>query len=160
MNTTQPTTVTEAANEQTAPMDRRLVWIMAVACGVSVANLYYMQAILVDIGRTFHTSINQMGIVATLGQIGFACGLLLIVPLGDSYSKRTLIVGLLVAVTVALMGIALAPTLLLLLIASFAVGITTIVPQVIVPFAATLAGEQERGRVVGTVMSGFIDLHM
>ena len=138
------------------PMSSRLVWIMAVACGVSVANLYYIQPILVDMGRTFHTSVNQMGIVATVGQIGFATGLLLIVPLGDSYSKRTLIVSLLIAVSIALIGIAIAPTLLFLMVASFAVGLTTIVPQVIVPFAATLASTLERGRVVGTVMSGLL----
>jgi predicted MFS family arabinose efflux permease len=83
-------------------------------------------------------------------------GLLFIVPLGDSFDRRNLITLTLIAVTIALVGTALAPSIGLLAIASFAVGATTIVPQVIIPFAATLAHPQQRGRVVGTVMSGLL----
>jgi len=137
-------------------MDRRLTWIMAIACGLSVANLYYVQPILADIGHTFHVSVNQVGAVTTLGQIGFAAGLLLVVPIGDIFSKRALIVSMLVAVTIALIGVAIAPTLPFLIVASFILGIATVVPQIIVPFAATLANARERGYVVGTVMSGLL----
>ncbi len=146
------------ADDTTSPasMDRRLIWIMAIACGLTVANLYYVQPILADMGRTFHVSISQVGAVATLGQIGFALGLLLVVPIGDIFSKRTLIVGMLGAATIALVAVALAPTLPFLIVASFILGIATVVPQIIVPFAATLANTHERGNVVGTVMSGLL----
>ncbi|GAC1626235.1 MAG: MFS transporter [Ktedonobacteraceae bacterium] len=154
MSTTHPA----ASIEHAAPprMNQRLMWIMAVACGLSVANLYYVQPILADMGRTFHISVNQIGAVTTCMQIGFALGLLLIVPLGDIYNKRTLIVSMLVAVSVALVAVALAPTLPFLIVASLLLGVTTVVPQMVVPFAAILADARDRGRVVGTVMSGLL----
>ncbi|QBD83536.1 MFS transporter [Ktedonosporobacter rubrisoli] len=137
-------------------MDRRLVWIMALACGLTAANLYYSQPILVDMGKSFAVSVDQMGIIATLGQLGYAAGLLFIVPLGDSYNRRSLIVGSLIAVTLALIAMALAPNVTLLAVASLLVGITTVVPQIIIPFAASLAPAHERGRVLGIVMSGLL----
>jgi predicted MFS family arabinose efflux permease len=140
----------------TGRMDRRLVWLLAIACCISVANLYYSQPILTDIGRSFHLSVNEAGFIATLGQLGYASGLLFIVPLGDRYNRRTLIVCMLVAVTIALLAMAVAPNIILLAIASYAVGVTTVVPQLIVPFAASLAADHERGQVIGTVMSGLL----
>lgn len=137
-------------------INNRLMWIMAVASGLSVANLYYIQPVLAEIGRTFHVSVNQVGGVTTTAQIGFALGLLLIVPLGDIYNKRRLIVSMLVAVSISLVAVALAPTFPILLVASLALGLTTVIPQMIVPFAAILANNHERGRVVGTVMSGLL----
>jgi predicted MFS family arabinose efflux permease len=132
------------------------VWIMAVACAFAVANLYYIQPMLADMARDFSITVNSIGFIATLGQLGYASGLLLIVPLGDNYNQRTLIVATLGAVSVALVGMALAPTLWLLGLASYAIGLTTVVPQLIIPFAANLAPTQTRGRVVGMVMSGLL----
>jgi len=137
-------------------MDRRLVWVLAIACCISVANLYYSQPILADIGRSFHMSVDQAGFIATLGQLGYASGLLFIVPLGDRYNRRTLIVCMLIAVTIALAAMAVAPNITLLAIASYAVGVTTVIPQLIIPFAASLAADHERGQVIGTVMSGLL----
>ncbi|MBO0782657.1 MAG: MFS transporter [Ktedonobacteraceae bacterium] len=129
---------------------------MAVACALSIANLYYVQPLLADMGQSFHTSADQMGVVATLMQLGFATGLLLVVPLGDRYNRRTLIVGMLGVVTLALILVALAPTVTVLVVAGFVLGFATVVPQIIVPLAASLAAPFERGRVVGTVMSGLL----
>jgi Arabinose efflux permease len=144
------------AQEQSKSLDGRLVWLMAVACGLSVANLYYIQPLLASIGHEFAASAGQIGFVATMSQIGYACGLLLIIPLGDIINQRKLIVWMLVAVMVALGIMALAPSLFILSFASLLVGLTTIVPQLIVPYAASLASEGKRGRVVGTVMSGLL----
>ncbi len=156
MEQTRTATVTEIAAVETTTIDTRLVLIMAIACGISVANLYYIQPMLADMGRSFAVSAGQIGFIATLSQLGYASGLLLIVPLGDSYNQRTLIVSMLVVVTMALCFMALAPTISLLAIASYVLGLTTVVPQIIVPFAANLAPEHARGRVVGTVMSGLL----
>jgi predicted MFS family arabinose efflux permease len=104
----------------------------------------------------FHVSASQIGTIATLGQIGYTIGLLLIVPLGDKLNQRTLIVTTTVAVTISLAIMAFAPTLALLGVASLLVGIATVAPQLIVPYAASLAPEQSRGRVVGSVMSGLL----
>jgi predicted MFS family arabinose efflux permease len=123
---------------------------------MTVANLYYVQPLLADIGKTFAASESSVGFIATITQLGYALGLLLIVPLGDSFDRRDLVTFTLAAVTVALIATAAAPNITFLAIASFIVGITTIGPQIIVPFAATLAPPQERGRVVGTIMSGLL----
>ncbi|GCF07825.1 MFS transporter [Dictyobacter arantiisoli] len=136
--------------------DRRLVWLMAVACALAVANLYYIQPMLASMARDFSVSVGQVGVVATMGQVGYACGLLLIIPLGDNYNQRKLIVGMLVAVIIALVAMALAPSILLVTVASFLVGLATVVPQLIIPYAASLAPEKARGQVVGTVMSGLL----
>ncbi|GHO52233.1 permease [Ktedonobacter robiniae] len=147
----------EEIHKVNAPqLSPHLVLLLAVVCGLAAANLYYVQPVLADIGHEFAVSVNQVGVLATLSQLGYAVGLLLIIPLGDRYNRRTLIVTMLVAVTVALIAMALAPTLMFLSIASFAVGVTTVVPQLVVPLAASLARPQERGRVVGTVMSGLL----
>ena len=129
---------------------------MAVGSGLAVANNYYAQPLLADMGHYFGVSDRRMGLVAMLSQVGYATGLLLFVPLGDRLERRSFILVMLGAVTVALLGVAAAPSFAWLAAASLAVGITTITPQLLVPFAAHLAGPTERGRVVGTVMSGLL----
>ncbi|MFP2926336.1 MFS transporter [Pyxidicoccus sp. 3LG] len=133
-----------------------LVWFMAAASGATAANLYYNQPLLGDIGRELAVTGGALGLVPTLTQVGYAAGMLFIVPLGDSLERRRVIVTMSVLVTLALVGVALAPTLPWLVVASFAVGATTVIPQLLVPFAAHLAPAEQRGRVVGTVMSGLL----
>jgi predicted MFS family arabinose efflux permease len=137
-------------------IERRTLAAMAAGCGLSVANNYYAQPLLADMGRSFGVPDRCMGLVAMLSQVGFALGLLLFVPLGDRLERRSFILVMLGAVTAALLGVAAAPSFPWLAAASLAVGVTTITPQLLVPFAAHLAGPQERGRVVGTVMSGLL----
>jgi len=153
---TSTVSISETAQDILTPLDRRLVWMMAVACAFSIANLYYVQPLLALMGQSFRLSVNQIGGVATLMQLGFAAGLLLVVPLGDRYSRRTLIVHLLVVVTIALLLVAIAPTVSVLSVAGFFLGFATVAPQLLVPLAASLAAPFERGRVVGTVMSGLL----
>ena len=129
---------------------------MAVGSGLAVANNYYAQPLLADMGRHFVASDRRMGTVAMLSQVGYAAGLLLFVPLGDRLERRSFILVMLGAVTIALLGVAAAPSYAWLAAASLAVGVTTITPQLLVPFAAHLAEPAERGRVVGTVMSGLL----
>jgi len=137
-------------------ISRPTVWIMAVGCGLSVANLYYNQPLLALIAGDFSVSARQAGLISTLGQVGYGLGLLLFVPLGDLLERRRLILVMLGATTIALAATALAPSFFWLAVASLAVGAMTIVPQLIIPFAAGIAGPTERGKVVGTVMSGLL----
>jgi predicted MFS family arabinose efflux permease len=129
---------------------------MSVACGLSVANLVYAQPLLAAMGHSFAVSIDQVGFAATLGQFGYAIGLILIAPLGEKYNQRSLIVIMLCALTVALIGMAVAPTVALLTIASCTIGVTSIITEFIVPFAASLASSNERGRIVGTMATGML----
>lgn len=137
-------------------LSRGLILLMAVTSGLAVANLYYNQPLLADIGRSFGASADAVGYVSVLTQIGYALGMLLFVPLGDTLERRRLLCGLLVAVAVSLVGFAAAQSLPWMYIASFAIGITTVVPQIVLPLAAQLAAPEERGKVIGTVMSGLL----
>jgi predicted MFS family arabinose efflux permease len=148
---------TPDAGPGTAPAPPSLpIGLLAFTAGAAVANLYYNQPLLPAIGRAFGVADGRVGLVATATQVGYAAGLLLFVPLGDVVERRRLIVTLLVVVAVALGAVAAAPGLGWLLGASLALGLTTVVPQVVVPFAAGLAPEAQRGRVVGRIMSGIL----
>lgn len=133
-----------------------LVLTLAVATGVAVANLYYAQPLLADIAHSFRATDGQAGLVVTLTQVGYAVGLAFLVPLGDVLDRRGLVVTVLIGAAASLLASALAPSILLLALIGLAVGITSVVAQILVPFAADLALEGERGRVVGTVMSGLL----
>lgn len=137
-------------------LTRSLILLMAVVCGVSVANLYYIQPLESQIAATFHLSQSATGIAAMLTQVGYALGLLLFVPLGDMCERRSLILRMLALVALSLMSFSFSPNYGILLGASFAIGITTIVPQVIVPYAAHLSAPENRGKVIGVVMSGLL----
>lgn len=137
-------------------MPPRLVVVFAVACGLVVANNYYAQPLLNTLAEFYHTNAGTVGLIVTLAQIGYAAGLLFVVPLGDLVNRRRLIVIALGVTVVALAAMAFAPTLHFLLGAALLVGLFSVVAQVLVPFAASLAAERERGKVVGAVMSGLL----
>jgi predicted MFS family arabinose efflux permease len=137
-------------------MGRALVLLFAVACGVSAANLYYAQPVLPSIVKTFGTSSGSAGLIVTFAQIGYAAGLVLLVPLGDLLPRRRLVPLLLSLTTVALIVSSAAPDIGVLVAVSLLVGAGSVAAQVLVPMAATLAGEARRGHVVGMVMSGLL----
>lgn len=145
-----------ARTARTARLPGRLVLLFAVACGLVAANLYYAQPVLDAIAQSFHASAATAALVVTLSQVGYAVGLLFVVPLGDLLDRRRLVVGVLIGTAVALAAAAFAPSIGLLAGIALAIGVTSVVAQVLVPFAASLAGDAERGRVVGTVMSGLL----
>jgi predicted MFS family arabinose efflux permease len=132
------------------------VWTLAAVGALAVANLYYNQPLLAEIGHEFGAARGQAGMISTLTQAGYAVGLVLFVPLADVREHRSLIVALLVCVSAALAGVAAAPTLGWLAGASFVLGLTTVVPQIIIPFAAGLAEPERRGKVIGTVVGGLL----
>jgi len=132
------------------------VHLLALSVGVIVANIYYVQPLLAAMARTFSVSVSMIGLVAMLTQVGTAIGMLIFVPLGDSRDRRALLTLLLTGACVALCGVATARNLIWISIASFAVGAFGAAVHVIVPFAAQLAPENSRGRVLGTVFSGLL----
>ena len=137
-------------------LGQRLTWVMAITSGAAAANLYYNQPLLVAIAENLHTPAHATGLLPMLTQIGYAVGIFLLVPLGDLLERRNLILTMLGATVIALGAAAASPNITWLMIASLAIGVTTIVAQLIVPFAAQLAKPHERGRVVGKVMSGLL----
>jgi predicted MFS family arabinose efflux permease len=137
-------------------MTAGLTFMMAAACGLIVANLYYAQPLAGPIAASIGLPEHLTGLIVTLTQIGYGLGLLFIVPLGDLVESRKLIVTMIGAVTVALVAAGLSTAALPFLAASLAIGLASTAVQMIVPFAASLAPEEHRGRVVGNVMSGLM----
>ncbi|WP_189308898.1 MFS transporter [Streptomyces brasiliensis] len=134
----------------------RLVALFAVASGMTVANLYYAQPLLSSLSVVFHVSAATAGTLITFTQVGYVIGMVFLVPLGDRLEKRSLITALLTITTLALVAAGLATGFPMLLIASLISGATSVVAQILVPFAASLAPDHTRGRVVGRVMSGLL----
>jgi len=139
-----------------AGISRPLVLLLALTCGAAVASLYYAQPLLHTIARAFSVSDGTAGLLVTVSQAGYVIGLALLVPVGDLLERRRLIAALLVVTAAALGLAAAAPTFILFAAALGVVGVTAVVAQIVVPMSASLAGDHERGSVVGTVMSGLL----
>jgi predicted MFS family arabinose efflux permease len=133
-----------------------LVAFLGFAAGATVANIYYSQPLLHAISTHFHSGAALTSTISVATQLGYASGLLVFVPLGDSVERRTLIVGSIVGTALILTAAAFSTNLPLLILASYLLGLICITPQLIVPYAAAMAEPSTRGRTVGTVMSGLL----
>ena len=137
-------------------MTRGLTLLFAVAAGAAVGNLYWAQPLLEFIARDLHSSTATAGWLVTATQLGYAVGILLIVPLGDRLDRHRLVPVMLLISALALGACAAAPSMTVLLIAITAVGLTTVAGQLLTPLAGDLATDADRGRVVGVVVSGIL----
>jgi predicted MFS family arabinose efflux permease len=137
-------------------MTRRRTLLFAVAGGAALGNLYWAQPLLDLIARDLHASPAAAGLLVTVTQIGYAAGILLIVPLGDVLDRRRLVPAMMLCAAAALAACALAPSIGVLLVALTLLGLTTVSGQVLTPLAGDLADESDRGRIVGTVASGIL----
>ena len=140
----------------TATLDKGVVLLFAIACGLAVGNVYYAQPLLDAMADAFGLSPGSIGIVMTLTQVGYGLGLLLLVPLGDLLNRRRLIVTQTLLSAAALLMIALASNSAWLLIGVTLTGLLAVVTQVLVAYAATLAVPAQRGKVVGVITSGIV----
>jgi predicted MFS family arabinose efflux permease len=131
------------------------VLAMALASGMTVANLYYSQPLLAQMGRTFGVG-NAAGYIPAFTLVGLIVGMILFVPLGDMFERRNLIVAVCTFAAVAAGAVALAPNFACLAIASLVLGTASIVQHLILPMAALIAPARERGKIVGIVLSGMI----
>jgi len=132
------------------------LWIMTIATGLVVANLYYNQPLLEDIARTFHCSRGKAGQVSMLTQIGYASGMLFLAPLADMFKRKRLMVIIFAFIVLSSLLTALAPNINILIFASFLLGASSMIPQLLVPMAAHLAKPHERGKKIGVIMSGLL----
>ena len=138
------------------PLSRALIFLLAGGAGLAVASLYYAQPMLGLLGEETGASVREVGLVPTLTQLGYAFGILLLAPLGDRFDRKKIIVIKSAVLAVALLLAGAAPSVGLLLLASLVMGVSATMAQDIVPAAATLAPEEHRGKVVGTVMTGLL----
>lgn len=133
-----------------------LIILLATACGIIVANLYYAQPLIGLISNVIGLSNSSAGLIVTLTQIGYVVGLLFLVPLGDIVENKKLIIILLLLSAAALTATVFVKSAIMLLVASFFIGLGSVAAQVLVPFVSYLSSENARGRVVGNVMSGLL----
>lgn len=143
-------------NNSTDLLSPGLVLLLASGAGFSVATLYYSQPILGVLGSDIQASEGAVGMVPMLTQLGYALGILLLAPLGDRYDRRGIILAKAFMLMLALLLGSIAPGVGTLLAASLVIGLAATLAQDIVPAAATLAPETQRGKVVGTVMTGLL----
>jgi predicted MFS family arabinose efflux permease len=134
----------------------RLVALMAAATGAVVANLYYAQPLLHEVARSFGTGTAATSTVVTFTQVGYAAGLLLVVPLGDLHPRRFLVVLVFLVAGAFLVVSAVAPSLWVFELGALATGCASVGGQIMVPLAADLAPAERRGRVVARIMSGLL----
>ncbi|HQU27051.1 MAG TPA: MFS transporter [Acidimicrobiales bacterium] len=138
------------------PLTGRLTTLMAVAIGIIVANLYYLQPLLHQISHDFSVGITHATLLMTLIQAGYAVGLAFVVPLGDVIARRKLAVGIFVLSAAMMLLTATLHSFLLLTLVMLVIGLTSVGGQVLIPLAADLAAESQRGRVIARVMSGLL----
>jgi predicted MFS family arabinose efflux permease len=132
------------------------VLVMALCTGLIVANLYYCQPLIILVAKQFGIAEATAGRITYLTQAGYAAGLLFMVPLGDMLEKKKQILGTTAFTILSLIVAAMSPNFQVLQIASFFIGFTSIVPQLILPMAAQLADPAQRGKIIGNVMSGLL----
>lgn len=138
-------------------LPKPLVWLFAVASGLSVANVYYAQPLLDVLAREFNLTQSNSGLVITATQLGCALALLLLVPLGDMLNRRRLMLAQLALLCLALAALAGAASTFTLLLGMLLAGLLgTAMTQGLIAYAASAAGAHERGRVVGTAQAGVV----
>ncbi len=133
-----------------------LLYLLSISAGLVVANLYYNQPLLHDIALSLKVTDSQVSNIALSTQIGYALGLLFIIPLGDKVSNLKIIRLNFLVLVLSLLGAALSQSLSLLIFSSFLIGFTSTLPQLFVPMVAHLSDDKGRGRAIGIVMSGLL----
>lgn len=132
------------------------VGLLATGAGLTVAGIYYNQPILPTIASELHASSAQVGYVPMLTQLGYAAGIVLFAPIGDRFERRRVIVAKSIALVLALLGAAAAPSIVTLCAASLLIGLFATTAQDFVPAAAAMAPPATRGKIVGSVMTGLL----
>lgn len=151
----QANTIDTPQQKEVGP-SRSLLFSLSVGAGLSVAAIYYNQPMLGNIGQDFHSSVSATGLIPTLTQVGYALGILLLIPLGDRFNRRHVILAKGLMLALALILCSFMPSLNGMLATSLIIGIMATMAQDIVPTAAILAPDAQRGKAVGTVMTGLL----
>lgn len=134
----------------------RLILLLAFAGAMSAANLYYSQPLLPIIAASLHATVDDIAYLPAVTQAGFALGIVALLPLADMLERRWLIACVLTCLSAALLLHALAPGKTIIYVASFLIGLTGVVPQLLTPFASGSVPPQMAGRAVGVVLSGIL----
>lgn len=146
----------QGIQNSTATLPKHILWLMAIGAGLVVANLYYNQPLLGMMAQELKRSEAATSKIAMFTQIGYAVGLLLIIPLGDMFRRRKIILIDFVFIIASLLLFAFSKSLEVLVVASFLIGLTSVVPQIFIPIAAQLSSSEKKDKNVAAVMSGLL----
>jgi predicted MFS family arabinose efflux permease len=140
-------------SQQNSPpgLSPALIVLIAIATGLAVASNYYAQPLLETIAQNFGLSVNQAGFIVTAAQMGYAVGLLLLVPLGDMFERRGLIVFMTLLAAGGMLITASSTTLPMMILGTALTGLFSVVAQILVPLAATLAHPEKRGKPLASL---------
>ncbi|NBH15756.1 MFS transporter [Lachnospiraceae bacterium] len=146
----------ESQSEKSVKLSGKMIALMAAASGIAVANIYYIQPLLNSVAEHFNIAGSQASLLATLTQTGYALGLFFILPIADLTERKKLILTMIFLSVLSLLGMYLSPNFILACIACLAVGITSVIPQLLLPLCAKLSDERVRGKNIGHIMSGLL----
>ena len=135
---------------------RHIILLMSAMAGLTVANLYYVQPLLEMIRTDLGTNDSLANMIAVVTQVGYALGLLLIVPTGDLFSRRKIIVVCMTLATLLTFTIGLSSNIYIIWAASLAMGACSIVPQLFIPVAGQFSKPENKSRNMGFVLSGLL----
>ena len=150
------TTITSDTRPEPDSVSTWLTFLLALSCGLVVANIYYAQPLAGPIATELGLQPEHAGLLVTMTQLGYGAGLLLIVPLGDLIENRRLVTTTIAVAAVALAAAALSRHPLQFFAAALSVGFSSVAVQILIPYAGHLAPERIRGQVVGNVTSGLM----
>ena len=150
------TTITPDCQVASQPVSNWITVLLAVSCGLIVANIYYAQPLVGPISAELGLSPHSAGLIVTMAQLGYGAGLLLIVPLGDLIENRRLVLSVMAVGALALLGAALSTNAVSFLGAALLIGLGSVAVQILIPYAGHMAPEAIRGRVVGNVTTGLM----
>lgn len=143
-------------DNQSQLLNRGRVLLFAATAGTMVANLYYVQPLLAAVAASFGHSITNAGYLVTFTQLGYALGLLLVVPLGDVLDRRRLLSCMLTINIIGLLAAAASPNFISFASASLLIGCTSSAAMVVIPYVASKAPDETRGRYIGQIMTGLL----
>jgi predicted MFS family arabinose efflux permease len=150
------TSITPDCQVASQPVSNWITVLLAVSCGLIVANIYYAQPLVGPISAELGLSPHSAGLIVTMAQLGYGAGLLLIVPLGDLIENRRLVLFVMAVGALALLCAALSTHAISFLAAALLIGLGSVAVQILIPYAGHLAPEAIRGRVVGNVTTGLM----
>lgn len=142
--------------EENKGIPASLLWGLAIISGIAVANLYYNQPLLNRISEDLHISEFTANLIPMTTQIGYALGLLFIIPLGDLYERRKIVVINFALLTLSMFFIAVSPDIRFILLASLVTGICSVMPQVFIPIVSQFSKPENKARNVGILVSGLL----
>ncbi|WP_300728096.1 MFS transporter [uncultured Bacteroides sp.] len=142
--------------EENKGLPTSLLWMLAIIAGIAVANLYYNQPLLNKISEELEVSEFTANLIPMITQIGYAIGLLFIIPLGDLYSRKAIIVINFLLLVASMLGIGIAGNINFILLASLVTGICSVMPQIFIPIASQFSEPEKKAQNVGMVLSGLL----